>query len=373
MTSKDLLSFITALLFLNQTTYAQEDKNTFTTTVKYHYGVIIPHHESITYLREETVSAIELNFGLIPSSKQKWSQLFNQPEIGLAIYHGNLGNDRVFGNVSALFPYINFHILRNNRLNIIHHFGFGLAVVEKKFDPTKNYTNLAIGSNLNAFISLSFNAELSLTSQWQIISGLGINHISNGSFAKPNKGLNLLTANLGVKYAFKERPKNRYLNKICHFKDLNNEFSIAYNQGLKQIKESEQQTYYMSSITANYAWGINAKQRWGFGIDLFYDRSSNRGVWDYHPKTDFDDRFRQGIFISHDLFIENLAIVTQIGIYTYYKTEPEKIVYSRLGLKYNIGQHFFANVNLKAHLGKADYIEWGFGYRIQKKKKRCLN
>lgn len=373
MTSKDLISLIIALLFLSLTTHAQEDKSTFTTTVKYHYGVIIPHHESIAYLREETVRGIELNFGLIPSSKQKWSQLFNQPEIGLAAYHGNLGNDRVLGDVTALFPYINFHILRNNRLNIVHHFGFGLALAEKKFNRTKNYTNLAIGSNLNAFINLSFNAELSLTSQWQIISGLGINHISNGSFTKPNKGLNLLTVNFGVKYAFKERPKNRHLNKIHHFKDLNNEFSIAYNQGIKQIEEPEQQNYYMSAITANYGWGINSKQRLGFGIDLFYDRSSNRGVLDYDPKINFEDRFRQAIFISHDLCIENLAIVTQIGVYTYYKTEPEKIVYSRLGLKYNIGQHFFANVNLKAHMGKADYIEWGFGYRIQRKKKHSLN
>jgi len=373
MFSKALFSIILTFILLTGIANAQEEKNIFTTTIKYHYGIVIPHHESITYLREETIGAVEFNFGLIPSSKHKWSQLYNQPEVGLAFYQGNLGNDRVLGNVTSLFPYINFHIIRNKKLNLVHHFGFGLAVVDKKFSPTENYSNLAISSSLNAFISLSFNLELPLNNQWQIISGLGINHLSNGSFKKPNKGLNLLTANFGIKYAFKERSKNLQLNKICNFKDLDNEFSIAFNQGIKQIKESEQQTYYMSSISTNYGWGINAKQRLGLGIDLFYDKSSNRGVWDYHPKTDFEDRFRQGIFISHDLFIENLAIVTQIGVYTYYKTEPEKIVYSRLGLKYNIGQHFFANVNLKAHLGKADYVEWGFGYRIQKKKKHSVN
>jgi len=369
MISKGLVFFIITSLLLAKTTFAQEDKNTFTTTVKHHYGVVVSHHESIAYAVEKTIGAIELNFGLIPSSKPKWTQLYNQPEIGLAVYHGDLGNDRVFGKVTALFPYINFNLLRDKKLNIVHHLGLGLAVTEKHFDPIKNYTNVAIGSSLNVYISLSLNAELSLNSKWQLIGGLGINHLSNGSFKKPNTGLNLLTANFGLKYAFKERPKNLHLNKINHFKDLDNEFSIAYNQGLKQIKESEQQTYYMSSITANYAWGINAKQRLGLGLDLFYDRSSNRGTWDFKPKTNFEDRFRQGIFISHDLFINNLAIVTQIGVYTYYKTKPEEIIYTRLGLKYNIGQHFFANINLKAHGGKADYVEWGFGYRIQKKKK----
>jgi hypothetical protein len=39
-----------------------------------------------------------------------------------------------------------------------------------------------------------------------------------------------------------------------------------------------------------------------------------------------------------------------------------------LGLRYQLNEHLLANLSLKAHLGQADFIEWGVGYKISKKK-----
>jgi len=104
-------------------------------------------------------------------------------------------------------------------------------------------------------------------------------------------------------------------------------------------------------------------------FDLFYNQATNRGDWNYEPKTDFEDQISQGVHLSHQLHMSNFALITQIGAYTLYKTKPEAAIYSRVSLRYNIGHHFFTNFNLKAHGGKAANLEWGIGYRFKKNKK----
>ncbi|MGZ2368629.1 acyloxyacyl hydrolase [Ancylomarina sp. YFZ004] len=369
MISKGLLSFIIPFIFMIGSSYAQEDN--YITTIKYHKGVVLPHHKSMTYIREDAVNALELNFGFIPSRERKWAALYNQPEIGLGFYHGNLGNDDVWGDVTSLFPYINFHILRIGQVHFINQFGLGLAYNNKYFHPTKNFKNIIISSKVNAFFTLALNTEIAISPQWQLMGGLGVKHISNGSSKQPNSGMNILTGNIGIKYALNNRPEITY-NKIKKYTKLENEYSIAWNHGRKQAKENDLHRYYISNICANYAIGINAKQRLGFGIDLFYNKATNRGNWNYEPKTKFEDQISQGIHISHHLIISNFNFIIQLGAYTLYKTKPEAAVYSRVGLRYNIGQHFFSNFNLKAHGGKAENLEWGIGYRFTKKNNKPI-
>ena len=369
MISKGLLSFIIVFIFLAESSYAQ--KNNYITTIKYHKGVVLPHHQSIVYLRKSSIEAMEINFGFIPSHERKWAALYNQPEIGLGLYHGNLGNDDVWGNVTSLFPYINFHLYKKGWFHLTNQLGLGVAYNNTVFHPTKNYKNTLISSKINAFFSLSLNTELSISSQWQLMAGFGLKHISNGASKKPNSGINILTSHFGIKYALNKRSAIAY-SKIKNYAKLENEYSITWNHGRTQAKENDLHRYYISNLSANYAIGINAKQRLGFGIDLFYNEAANRGNWNYEPKTEFEDRISQGFHISHDLIISDFTLMIQLGVYTLYKTEQEAAIYSRVGLRYNLGQHFFTNFNLKAHGGKAQNLEWGIGYRFKKKKNRHI-
>ncbi len=349
--------------------FAQEksEKNIFTTTLRYHYGIVMPHHKSISYLVNDQISAVELNFGYIPSYEKKWAKLYKQPEIGIGLYHGSLGNDKALGNVTAIFPYINFPLLVGSKWEFSTQLGFGLGLANKHFDPVRNYTNLAIGTKFNAFFKLIAQGSYSVNSKWGINAGLGFNHISNGAISAPNKGLNLLTSNVGVKYYWND--KNRKLfTPAAREEKLPNEFILIWGNGIKQASEKDHHKYYTSSLTGNYSFGINAKQKIGFGIDLFYNKAANRGKWDFSPEISFKNRFSQAIFISHDLAIGKFSIIANIGAYTFYKTTPEKPIYTRLGLRYELNEHFLTSLGLKAHMGKADYIEFGIGYRIKRKK-----
>lgn len=367
MIFKNPFFFILTLLLLTEMCHAQKD--THSISIKYHKGVILPHHKSVSYVRKSDTEAIEVNFGFIPSSKRQWAKLYSQPEIGIAFYHGNLGNNEVWGKVNALFPYVNFHLFKKSRFHLVNHLGLGVSYNNKVFHPTKNYKNTLISSRVNAFFSLSLNTEFSINPQLQLIAGLGLKHISNGASKHPNSGINLLTSNFGIKYALNSRPEITY-HKARKYSRLDNEYSIAWNHGRKQAKENDLHRYYISNISASYAIGINAKQRIGFGLDLFYNEAANRGIWDYEPKTEFEDRISQGVHISHQLVISKFALIAQLGAYTLFKTKPEAAIYSRVSLRYSIGRHFFANFNLKAHGGKADNLEWGIGYKFKGRSKQ---
>lgn len=365
--NKHFLLFISLLVCASLFAQEKSEKDIYITTVRFHYGVIIPHHKSISYLVNDQISAIELNFGYIPSNEKNWAKLYKQPEIGIGLYQGSLGNDKVFGNVTAIFPYINFPLRRGKKWELNTQFGIGLGFTNKHFDPVDNYTNIALGTKYNAFFKVLAQGSYSITPKWSINSGIGFNHLSNGSFSSPNKGLNLLTGNIGLTYFWNGNREKKPI-PVSGLKDLENEFLIIWSHGIKQSSEIDHHKYYATSLSGSYSIGINAKQRIGFGVDLFYDEASNRGKWNLDPKTDFDDRFSQGLFVSHDLVIKKLSIIVQIGAYTISKTKPVKPVYTRLGLRYQLNEHFLANLSLKAHLGQADFIEWGVGYKIPKKK-----
>ncbi|MGQ1910557.1 acyloxyacyl hydrolase [Marinifilum sp. RC60d5] len=359
-----ILSILVSNILMAQKT---PSKDIFTTSLRYHYGVILPHHKSISYLVNDQISGIELNLGIVPNRDKNWVSLYKNPEYGIGIYHTSLGNDKILGKATAVFPYINFPIARKNKWEFNFQLGFGMAYTKKHFDPVDNYTNVAIGSKFNAFIKLMTTGSYSIHPKWNVNGGIEFFHISNGAISVPNKGLNAVTTNFGVSYYLSNKRTHKKYTSINYSK-LENEFSLIWNSGIKQTGVKDPHKYYKTGLSLSYLKGINTKQRVGLGIDFFYDTSANRGNWNFEPKTGFNDRFSQSFFVSHELFIQKFIIVANIGVYTLYKTEPEKPVYTRIGLRYALGKHLLASLCLKSHLGKADYIEWGIGYRINTKK-----
>jgi len=79
------------------------------------------------------------------------------------------------------------------------------------------------------------------------------------------------------------------------------------------------------------------------------------------PDTDFK---RVGVFIGHELFINKLSVLTQLGYYVYYPFDFEGRVYNRIGLKRYFGKKLFGSVSLRSHGAAAEAVEFGIGVRI---------
>ncbi|MDE5423814.1 acyloxyacyl hydrolase [Ancylomarina sp. DW003] len=337
----------------------------FSLEINHHQGLFVPKNQYINYLIQDKISAFEVKFAIQPAPRKGWVNQFAIRKFGLGYYQGQLGNKDILGDVKSLVPFIQLGIKSWDRFQINTNIGVGIAMMSKYFHPVNNYSNKLIGSKYNAHIKLGIEVNYAF-SHFDLASGIVFSHFSNGSRKHPNDGLNIVTGSVGINYKF---GKTLQVKNCCHnYPKLKSEFTVILNQAWKQENKQDPHTYYVANINISYTKGINSRQRLGIGIDLFYDESVERGYWTRTPKTSFKNRISQAVFLSHELAINKVSFITQIGTYTLYNTKPNsKPFYNRLGLRYKFSKHFLANFGLKGYLGNSDFIEMGIGYYFNKK------
>jgi hypothetical protein len=362
-----LILFISIISLTCYGLRAQDISNNkkFSIGINYHQGLFVPKNQYINYLIQDKISAFELKLALHPSLQKHWVKQFAVRKFGLGYYQGTLGNSSSLGEIRSLVPFIQFGIKSWDRFQINTDIGVGIAIMSKYFHPVKNYSNKLIGSKFNAHIKFGLEANYSF-SHFDLTSGIVFSHFSNGARKQPNDGLNIVTGSIGLNYKFGKTVLTE--TKQNNYSKLKDEFSLLFNQGWKQDNKQDPTIYYVSNLSLAYTKGINSKQRVGAGIDLFYDQSVGRGNWVKAPRTSFKNRLLQAVFISHELVIDKVSFITQIGFYTLYDIKPTtNPFYNRLGLRYKFSNHFLANFSLKGYLGNSDLIEMGIGYYFNKK------
>ncbi|MCK5823056.1 MAG: acyloxyacyl hydrolase [Bacteroidales bacterium] len=367
MRCKKIFIFILALFFCNisYSQFKSEFFNDINLEFNYNNGFLYAHHSSIAYLTQSYINGYDIKIGKSTNGEHLWEQLYRYPEIGVGFYNSNLGNSEAFGNVNAIYSYINIPILKNQKISFNYNFAIGIAYSPLCFNVIANYNNIAIGSKVNAYLNFDLDFKLKIINRLYLINGLGFTHFSNGAIKKPNLGLNLLTYKVGFKYFFKENKKEITHNKLTK-PEHKNEYSIIFSGGVKQISPPGGKIYPISSASFNAYKYLNLKQKCGIGIDLFYDSSidlllkmnNNGTISDIENKR--MDLYSTGIHLSHDFVFNKVFFTTQLGYYLY--SEIDRDFYSRLGFKYKFSKFLLANVTLKTHWGRADFIEFGLGY-----------
>jgi hypothetical protein len=76
------------------------------------------------------------------------------------------------------------------------------------------------------------------------------------------------------------------------------------------------------------------------------------------------ENLQVGAKAAYELTVGRIVLPFEFGMYLYTKSINHGTEYNRIGIRYNINEHFIANISLLSHYAMADYVEWGFGYRI---------
>jgi hypothetical protein len=229
----------------------------------------------------------------------------------------------------------------------------GVGYLTKKFDRINNYKNLAIGSHFNAAISLMFDIRYRLTNRITLTGGVSLQHFSNGSLKLPNNGLNVPLINLGVAYRLVRENKNigdRFYAPVEPFSAIVKrviEFNIGGAIGYKNM---------MSVYGENYI------------VTHFYENPSQIMKLEMNGiiVTNKLDIVRPGINAAYQLDLSKLGIILNLGYYLAGEEKSNGPLYEKISFQYCFTKYLFANVMLKVHWGRADYIGWGIGYRFEK-------
>jgi len=362
--------YLLILISIHQTSIAQNDsiKYKFTDNLyisgQYGAGFLIAHRGSLeslvnTYTYSFIVEVAKTSYG-----KKAWEQLYNFPSLGIGYFHGNLGNDEVFGIGDALYGFIEAPYSLEKKLSFGYKFGVGVAYLSEKADLYDNIYNLAIGSHINAFVHFSFDIKLNLLQNRLFIkTGLGFKHMSNGKIQTPNLGLNLLDWHITSGYYFGRRIPQ--INKTLPIRDKNT-FMVIIAGGPKEFTEPNLGKYFAGNTTIEYEYSIQNKISTGLGADLFYD-----GVAHKELDTEEDSKpglhaTRFGIHASYIIYYHKIGFIVQMGSYIapYYKDDG--YLYHRVGFRAKITNHLLANITMKTHWAKADIVEFGLGYYFSK-------
>lgn len=328
-----------------------------------HYGFMVPHSGYIKYLSTKHFPSFELNFGKQALGKHNWQQQYNNPQSGIIYFYSYLGNKRL-GQCHGLLYYINWSLWRTKQHWFAFRFATGLGYLSKTYHYQNNHKNIMISSHLNAAFNLMFNYQVKCSKKIYSTFGLGLTHFSNGAYKAPNMGVNIGSASIGVLYRFHDIPISYdKIQKPDFDKRVNIKVFGAF--GVKEIAPPLGNKYFACSFYSDFLKPYSFRYKAGLGVDLFYNTSQIELMRRRNLEYNDYELLKPGIHATHEMLISQLSFVFQTGFYLYAKEKTDGNIYTRLGLQYPIYKNVMVNLTLKSHFAKADYIEYGVGYKFR--------
>ncbi len=340
------------------------------TEFKMHYGFFASHHLELNIFRSH-FPAFEFSIEKATWGKNRWEIVYAYPIIGLSIWYSPLGGFEEVGSAIAIYPFINFPLVKDEKQSLNFRLGVGLSYLTNHFHQTKNYKNFAIGSHLNVAGSLYLEYRRKVSKMITLSAGAGLTHFSNGAMKTPNFGMNLITANIGMT-AYLKTPNpqlsNKILPKLYPFefdgkKSL--DFDVSISLGMKDMTQQVGERFLVYALTANIFKQVSWKSKIGIGIDLTYDASDKYLLeWNGNPAENNWQILKPGINAAYQLIISRISFVFNFGYYLAGKEKSEGSVYQRLTLRYLFTDQFFAKIAINSNWGKAEYVGFGIGYQL---------
>lgn len=321
-------------------------------------GRLIPHHPEIRNLAGP-VSFFNARFGLKTLGQKEWQRVYKYPEIGIGLSHNYL-TSKSLGDPTAVYSFLYLPLTPASKLKLDLgvHLGFAWG-----FNPStpQNQVNLAIGSACTAYASINLNTAIKIGQNFDLLLSAGGYHYSNGNLNKPNKGINMLGAETGLRYMLPKSDTELNTEPVIPLQKSSSVMVFGAWGWKKEVTYSL--GFPIGSLSIGYYRTINHKSRLSAGVDLFLDK----GTLYYTQKENLlKNKLAAGVFGGHELTFNHLSIVTQIGIYIRNPNPTDPFHYERLGIRYVIAKRIIPSLTLKAHEFKVDFVELGLGFVLWK-------
>lgn len=298
-----------------------------------------------------------------------YHQCYNYPIYGIGLYSSTFRKPEI-GTPTALYGFVSIPIRpgRFKRWDFNYRISLGLAGNFEPYDEDNNPINILLGSSRNVFIDFGAQANYRLNSHFQVGAGLSFHHFSNGSIRQPNKGINLIPLSATLTYVpYKQTPD--FAKRPLPDLDERGQLHLHYAFGIKQFEPGNRKRYFKSTLGMYWSHAVGYKWRLGVGGDLFYSDSGNKTEIAGEDEGKFGSLFSGGpaFYIDHVL-TGRLFLSGNVGVYAHRNrfNGEFKPMFLRIGVKHYVWKNAYAGVSIKAHMGKADFVEWTMGYTLRR-------
>lgn len=364
---KHFIACIFCLLFVSAVAQDKAPK-LFSLDANVFYGTVLQHNPDISHLISNHPTGLILSYNRKTFGYKDWESRFNYPDWGFSFVYQNMKNETL-GENYGLHAHYNFYFLKRH-LNF--RIGQGIAYTTNPYDKVNNFRNNAYGSDLlsTTYLMLNYKKE-NLFKGFGLQAGVSVVHYSNANFRAPNTSTNTFAFNVGTNYVIDYDATPDYIpssEEKIYKEKIKYNFAIRSGVNESDVIGTGQYPFYIISAYADKR--LNRKSAIQVGTDVFFAKFLEELIYFYSvafPELDVkgdEDWKRVGVFVGHELFINKMSFIAQLGYYVYYPYDFEGRVYNRIGLKRYFGDKLFGAITLKSHGAKAEAVEFGIGIRL---------
>ncbi len=334
--------------------------------IQSHYGFIIPHSAVIKDISHTRPYGFEINYSRLHTSYNDW-RIFNAYWIsGFESGYFNFQNPDILGSIFEIGifaePILRY---RRNRLLSIRG-GAGFSYHGKIYDEIENPLNHFFSSRIAFPLYVDLRLKQRIASNCFLTLSGCYNHISNGGFKLPNKGMNFPTLALGIEIYQKKIPNLQSGFSSGHKEKINETLlNIQLLTSVKVLGKTE-------DLSEKPAFIIGFHSRVSRRISPFYALNAGAEcIFDYYIKetiqreqSDLDFK-RLAVTVGQDFLLGKIIFTQYFGAYIYSPYTANHKIYQKYELLYHFSNKFLMGVFLKAHLHVAELMGLSFNYKLK--------
>ncbi len=294
---------------------------------------------------------------------QVWEQVFKYPDIGFSISYYDYGNDKLGESIGGML-YTDLFFLRNRRWEGLFKLGTGIGYHTNPYNRETNNQNVALGSRFTGSVQLRLGMNYRINDRWKLTSAATLSHFSLAAISQPNKGINIITTNLGCSYRISSSlPEYQDADDTYRW-DKRLRYNINFNYSIKEITPIGGPKFpvYVLSLYVNKQ--VSKTNIFNLGIDGFNNTALKEEIQNDDMDPGTVDHKRIGIMAGHELKLSRVSVLTQIGAYIYRPYKTDQAFYERLAIKLYLSEKLFLHYGFVTHFAKADHAEWGIGIAL---------
>lgn len=330
-------------------------------------GFILKHKPQIAHLITDHPTGFRIAFDRRTFGAKPWQQRYNFPDVGMTFVYLDYQDDRL-GKSLGLIPHFSYYFSKNkaSKNQLKFKVGLGLGYNTQKYHREFNNKNNVLSTDICFGIILQAEYERRLSERLFFNTHLALTHFSNGAIKKPNSGINVVSANVGLSYLINYKPTEyTYIDEAPL--ERRTGYTLTFSSGMHEYSKigSGSQPFFVLSGLVDRR--LNHKSAVGVAVDWFASLSMRDDIKysEWPSEEEKPDWHRLGIALSHELFINQVSLISQAGYYVYDQYDYYGKIYFRLGARKYFNDHIYSSLVVKSHGAKAEAAEFAVGWRFK--------
>ncbi len=330
------------------------------------------------------------------SPGDNWQQIaYGMPYYGVGLAVTEFGRPESLGTPVSLYL-VQGATLRHiqPRLSLNYELNLGMSTNWQPYDPFDNRENDAIGSTMNVHVAAGIYLKWYLSQRTDIHLGASVFHASNGSSVQPNLGINTASLYFELTHNFnRDQLISRY-NPTLEIPpyDPHFEHDVQFILSSKNV-EADLEGAPVGVNTRQFdVYGINYysmhstsyKYRYGLGVELLYDESSNATIYQKYSEIDdiwyevtnlasMRERLSVGIALRGEIVRPLYSIFADVGLSIIQPNDNIKRFYQSVGVKVPLERSIYGTFGIRAtDFSQAQFLYWSIGYTFNSKRQRLV-